>query len=116
MSPKVNPVDSSGITYVSSSTTTSSSFSSKALILKPIRLFSLLTSRTLTVTVWPSSKASCGVAICLWEIWEMWTNPSTPGKISTKAPNEVKRLTLPSNTEPTAASDSTLSQGQVMFL
>ena len=41
----------------------------------------------------------------------MWTSPSTPGMISTKAPNATTLVTLPSSTSPGLYSSSTLRHG-----
>ena len=75
-------------------------FSSASFIVKEIFLFSLLTSRTLTFTFCPSFKTSEGFAIFSSVISFIWTNPSTPGNNSTKAPKFNKFTTLPSKTSP----------------
>ena len=57
-------------------------------------------SRILTFSVVPGSTTSLGFSTWWSASSEMWTRPSTPGRISTKAPKATTLVTVPSSTSP----------------
>src|SRR5439155_156141 len=62
---------------------------------RPIRRSFGSTRITFRVSSSPSWTTSSGRLTGWVDIWEMWSSPSTPGSSSTKAPNSVRRSTLP---------------------
>src|SRR5215211_4745256 len=58
-------------------------------------------SRILTRTSSPGWTISRGFSTCCWASSEMCTSPSTPSRISTKAPNATTLVTVPSSSSPT---------------
>src|SRR5690625_917460 len=85
--------------------------SSNSLMLKEILSSASSTLSTLTLTDWSTSSTSSGDPICLLAICDIWTNPSTPGSTSTKAPKFTRRLTVPSSTSPVDILSSILVHG-----
>ena len=68
-------------------------------------------SRILTQVWSPGETTSLGFSTWCSASSEIWTSPSTPGMISTKAPNATTLVTLPSSTSPGRYSSSTLRHG-----
>ena len=81
------------------------------LTLSEIRRRSSSISRILTLTSSPGWTTSPGLSTWCSASSEMWTRPSTPGTISTKAPKATTFVTLPSRTSPDLYSLRTVCHG-----
>ena len=80
-------------------------------MLKAIFLFSASTERIIAFTSSPMFNTSAGLLILSLVILEIWTNPSTPGSNSTKAPKSLILTTLPNTAEPSGYFSSMLLHG-----
>ena len=101
----------SSITTSSLSSRVGSSWPSTRFTLSERRRRASSTSRIFTLSSSPGRTTSAGLSTWCWASSEMWTRPSTPGRIWTKAPKATILVTLPSTTSPSLYSLRTRCHG-----